>query len=441
ERHAPTLLPPGPAALTRRALTLSALAAGTAARLAAAWVAAWFTGPPTTRRDRFGAAAATVAQRQVQRAGATFIKGAQLLSTRLDLLSPSMCRALSRLQDDVAMIPPGRVPGLLADRLGLPPAEVFDELDPVPIASGSIACVYRAVLADGTTVAVKLRRPGLQALVTADLRLLRLGTAVLARTPLLRGLPAREAVDQLGTAIVAQLDFTREASALTTVASALAGFEAVRVPLPHPELGGPDQTGAGILIMDFMAGLSRRRPEDLGRAASEQAVETSLNAVYKMLFLDGLVHCDLHPGNLYFDTDGTVCLLDAGFIVELSPQAHRAFTEFFFRMGTGNERRCADLVLSTATAPAGFDESAFRADIGALVRSVTGVHADAFNLLDFSTRLFALQRTHGLFADPQFIFPLLGLLVLEGAIKDFHPFADFQTLAVPYLMNAIFTAS
>jgi ubiquinone biosynthesis protein len=422
-------------------LVLTMLAAGTAALLVLAWTVSWTTvwRGPVRRRERFATAAASIARRQVQRAGPTFIKGAQLLSTRLDLLPPTMCAALGTLHDDVPAIPPNLARSLIAQRLGMPVEEVLGELDPVPVASGSIACVYRAVLADGTPVAVKLRRPGLRPLIAADLKLLRIGTNVLIRTPLLRGLPAREAVSQLGTAIIAQLDFTREAAALTAVAAALTELEGVRVPRPHPVLGGPAYTAAGILVMEFMEGLTRTRPAELGAAASRRAVETSLIAVYKMLFLDGLMHCDLHPGNLYFYPDGSVCLLDAGFTVELSASAHRAFTEFFFRMGTGNQRRCADLVLSTTTPPQGFDEQAFRADIGDLVRSVTGVNAAAFNMLDFSTRLFAVQRAHGLFADPEFIFPLLGLLVLEGAIREFHPTADFQGLAVPYLMRALFT--
>ncbi|HKS99409.1 MAG TPA: AarF/ABC1/UbiB kinase family protein, partial [Rugosimonospora sp.] len=322
---------------------------------------------------------------------------------------------------------------------GAPLDTLFRTFEPVPHASGSIACVYRAVLPDGTPVAVKLRRPRIDRLVAADLRLLTLGAGLVADTRLMRGLPTRAAVAQLSTAIADQLDFTQEARALGTLADALAEVEGVRVPRPHPDLAGPAYTGRGVLVMEYVEGLARHTPAELGGPVAAAAVERSLDALYKMLFIDGLVHCDLHPGNLYFFTDGRICILDAGFVVRLPAAAKRAFTEFFFRMGTGNERRCADLVLSTVDRPEGFDEPAFREELSALVRSVTGVRANEFELLDFSVRLFTIQRRHGLYADPQFVFPLLGLLVLEGAIRQYHPHADFQGLAYPHLLRALFT--
>ncbi|GAA1032594.1 hypothetical protein GCM10009557_31580 [Virgisporangium ochraceum] len=421
-------------AVSRRLAYLSAVLLVTAIRLAAAWMSA----TARCRRAGLPGTALAIVVEQIHRAGPTAVKVAQLLSTRLDLLPPRVCRALATLHDDAPPIPAGVARRIAAERLGAPLETLFRTFTPLPGASGSIACVYRAELADGTVVAVKLRRPGIASTIAADLRLFRLGSSLIADTRLMRGLPTRAAVAQLSAAIADQLDFTRKAAALAAVADAVSGFPHVRVPRPHPDLADPARTDAGVLVMDFVAGLARRTPADLGAAASARAVESSLDAVYKMLFTDGLVHCDLHPGNLYFFPDGSVCVLDAGFVVALPAAAQRAFTEFFFRMGTGNEARCADLVLSTVDPPVGFDDAGFRRELGALVRSVTGSRAQEFELLDFAVRLFDIQRRFGLYADPQFVFPLLGLLVLEGAIKEYHPTADFQGLAVPHLMRAMF---
>jgi len=428
-------LPRAPAAaLGARLVILSGIAAGTVLRLLGAWLLA----VAARRRATFPDTAWSICAVRIHRAGPAAVKVAQLLSTRLDLLPVRMCRALARLHDDAPPLPARAAARLAGQRLGRPLETIFREFSPVPEASGSIACVYRGVLLDGTVVAVKLRRPGIERTIAADLRLFQIGSSLVAGTRLMRGLPTRVAVAQLSAAIADQLDFTREAAALAAVADAVRDVERVRVPRPYAELADPARTGAGVLVMHHVPGLVRRSPAELGLPAGARAVEASLDAVYKMLFIDGLVHCDLHPGNLYFFTDGSVCMLDAGFVVALPPAARRAFTEFFFRMGTGNEARCADLVLSTVERPAGFDEAGFRDELGALVRSVTGSRADEFELFGFATRLFDIQRRHGLYADPQFIFPLLGLLVLEGAIKQFHPSADFQGLALPHLMRALF---
>jgi ubiquinone biosynthesis protein len=421
-------------ALGGRLVCLSAVLLVTAVRLLGCWLVAVVR----RRRAAFPDAAWAIGVQQIHRAGPTAVKVAQLLSTRLDLLPERVCRALSTLHDDAPPLRARVAERIATERLGAPLETLFRAFAPVPEASGSIACVHRAELVDGTVVAVKLRRPGIEATVAADLRLFRLGASMIADTRLMRGLPTRAAVAQLSSAIADQLDFTREAAALSSVADAVSEFAYVRVPRPHPDLADPARTGAGVLVMEFVPGLARRTPADLGVAASARAVESSLDAVYKMLFVDGLVHCDLHPGNLYLFPDGSVCVLDAGFVVALPPAAQRAFTEFFFRMGTGNEERCADLVLSTVEQPAGFDDAGFRRELGALVRSVTGSRADQFELLGFAVRLFDIQRRFGLYADPQFVFPLLGLLVLEGAIKEYHPTTDFQGLAVPHLMRAMF---
>lgn len=417
-----------------RVLTVAHTVITVAARVGALWVVAILTG----RRRAFPATAARAVALRLHRAGPTFVKLAQLLGTRLDLLPAELCAAFSRLYDDVPAISPQAARALVAARLGAPVETVFSHFDYQAVASGSIACVYRATLLDGTEVAVKLRRPEVEEIITSDLRLLSWGTAVLARTPLMRGLPAVAAVRQMSQAVAGQLDFTAEATSLLRLSAALKEIEGVRVPLPHPELADTARTSAGILVMEYLPGLTRLSPADLGPESAISAVETALRGIYKILFLDGLVHCDLHPGNLYPMPDGSVQMIDAGFVVQLPEDARRAFTEFFFRMGTGNGRRCAEIVLSTALHPPGLDPAAFTAEMVALVDSVTGVRAGDFDLLRFAAGLFDLQRRHGLHADPQFIFPLLGILVFEGAINDYHPDLDFQELAMPYLIRALF---
>jgi ubiquinone biosynthesis protein len=421
--------------ISGRILTVTRTFLAVAARVGALWVVATLTG----RRAAFPRAAAAAAAVRLHRAGPTFVKLAQLLSTRLDLLPAELCKAFSRLYDDVPAIPSKTAERLITARMGAPLKTIFSSLDLKAVASGSIACVYRATLIDGTEVAIKLRRPGVQEIIAADLRLIALGTAMAARLPMMRGLPAVAAVQQMSHAIAGQLDFTTEAASLVRLSAALKEVGEITVPLPHPEFADLERTANGVLVMEYLPGLTRMSPADIGEQASVHAVEAALSAIYKILFLDGLVHCDLHPGNLYLMPDGSARILDAGFVVELPESARRAFTEFFFRMGTGNGKRCAEIVLSTALNPQGLDAAAFTAEMVALVDSVTGIRAGDFDLLKFAGSLFDMQRRHDLHADPQFIFPLLGILVFEGAINDYHPEVDFQELAMPYLVRALFT--
>ena len=52
------------------------------------------------------------------------------------------------------------------------PARCLPTFDPIPLAAASIAQVHRATLKDGTPVVVKIRRPGIEGVIRADLRIL-----------------------------------------------------------------------------------------------------------------------------------------------------------------------------------------------------------------------------------------------------------------------------
>jgi ubiquinone biosynthesis protein len=325
----------------------------------------------------------------------------------------------------------------LADqRLGGALNRLCASFDPEAVASGSIACVYRAELRDGTTVAIKVRRARVDRVLSADLTLVRGMSWLLAKLPAFRSLPVREMVDQLNGAIGAQLDFGREADALRALAANLRGLSGVRVPAVRTDVVAPGRT-EGILVMEFVPDLVRRSPADLPPDAGPALVSLCLDAVYQMLFRDGLVHNDLHPGNLYFMADGSIVIVDAGFVTKLSPAAKRSFAEFFYAMAMGNGKRCADILMETGKKPERFSVEAFQHEIAELVRANSGARSRDFNLLRFSATLFDIQRRHRLYAEPEFVFPILSLLVLEGAIKEFAPDTDFQSKAVPYILAAL----
>ncbi len=361
--------------------------------------------------------------------GPAFIKLAQMLSTRQDLVSPKICAALAGLYDDVRPIPVSDLLPLLELRLGQRFAQAVRR-DVGAVAAGSIACVYRATLPDGRAVAVKVRRPGIERVLGTDLAIMRRTARLLARTPKLRGVPVVEIMTQLTESVYRQLDFANERDSLERLRHNLKGFPEVRVPRVYPELCGED-----IVVMEFVDDLRRLRPTDLTAERREQAVISALRAVYQMLFKDGLVHCDLHPGNLYLRPDGSVVIVDAGFTVQLRPLAQDKFASFFHHMTKGNGQRCAEIVLSTATAGSGRDSAGFCRELCALVERSTGASAADFDLVSFASQLFDIQRRYGLYADPQFVFPILSLLVLEGTVRDFAPDIDFQQEAVPFLVN------
>ncbi|MFF4214504.1 ABC1 kinase family protein [Streptomyces sp. NPDC001796] len=366
--------------------------------------------------------------RLLTRLGPSYIKIGQLLSTRRDLLPEEVTSALGRLTD--AARPPSRrrIERAVRHAYAHRPWP-FREFNWEPVACGSIATVHEAVTLDGRRVAVKVRRPGIDRVMHRDFTLTALAMRLLGRLPRLRRMPFALMHEQVGGAILQQLDFVAEAESLAALRRNLAEFDNLRIPAPLPELCTSET-----VVMEYIDDLMRFEPADLDADTRRCVVRAVLAAVYEMLFIDGLVHCDMHPGNLYVDRSAGLVVLDAGFVVRLPETVRRSFADFFINMAMGDGWMCAHIVIESAAQIAeDCDLEGFRAGLRTLVEQTSGSRSGDFDLARFAGHLFDLQRRFGLYPAPEFAFPLLSLLVIEGMIKNFDADVDFQAEAVPVL--------
>jgi ubiquinone biosynthesis protein len=363
------------------------------------------------------------------RLGPTYVKLGQLLGGRRDLLGDEMVEALVSLRDDLPPLNPVVARRIVTREIGAPIEMVFSEFANEPSASGSIASVYRARLRDGRPVAVKVLRPDAATRIRRDLELLRRGARWLERLPRLRALPLTAAIDELGACLLRQTDFVQEAAANRHLRAGLAEMSDVLLPSLVDE-----RCTHHILVMDFVEAFAApavRRGEDV------VAVRAALRALYWMIFVDGVVHCDMHEGNVRCLPGGHVALVDFGFVARLAPDTRLAFAEFFFAMAAGDGPWCADIALRLAeTYPNDLDERVFTAEIATIVTAATGRSIAEFNVARFVGDLFATQRRHGVRSTPAFVMAIVSLLVLEGLAKAIDSRVDFQREAMPFIARA-----
>jgi ubiquinone biosynthesis protein len=417
----------------RVALRAARLLVLTAAVLVPAAVTTLFV-TATCGRD----AGARHAWRQITRLlemlGAAFVKAGQVAATRRDLLPPVACEQLSALQESSSPMRSDEARRTVEAAFGPHADDVFEYIDYREVATGSVACVYRARLRSGGMVALKLRRLGVGREMALDLRLIRAGARIVARLPLFEGVPVAKVVDHACEALMGQLDFEREAESLRLLRANLTVVPRVWVPRVLPELCAP-----GCIVMEFIEGLELDVAGHCSTATRKRFGASALGAIYHMLFVDGFVHCDMHPGNLYFTASSQVVVLDAGFSVRLSERLRRLFADFFLNMSLGRGTRCARIVIDSAedTDPDA-DIDGFVARMADLVERNHRLSAKEFSLMAFATEMFDLQRRHGVHAAPELIFPLLSLLVIEGTIRELDPDVDFHEVARPMLMMGKF---
>jgi ubiquinone biosynthesis protein len=387
------------------------------------------------RLSRNGPAASRLAGQSLteltEALGAAFIKVGQILSSRPDLLPPGIVTSLARLQDQVEPFDPELVPGLLEHALGRPMEEVFDSFEPVPFASASIATVHRARLGSGQRVAVKIRRPGVCEIVHRDLLLMRVLARAASRLPRLRLMPLEGLVDEFGRALLEQLDFALEAANLRRFRQNLAGLERVRVPRPIEHL-----CTDSVLTMEYLEDLVGVQAVDFPAEERRQAAILGLRALYHMVFIDGLVHGDLHPGNIFFRRGAEVVLLDMGMVARLDAVDQNTFIQFFYAMATNDGQKCARILTDTAMQRSpSFDPDAFTQAISALVSEYSAKNAREFEVASFAYRLFDLQRRFGLCGSTNFTMTIISFVVFQGIVKQLHPDLDFQSEARSFLLG------
>jgi len=358
--------------------------------------------------------------------GATFIKVGQIMSTRPDLFPLHFIAALSRLQDDVGAFPYRRVERTFVVELGRRPGQVFAWFDPVPIASASIAQVHRAELRDGRKVAVKVRRPNLEHIVAFDLRLMRSVAWLISLIPSYRLLAPVESVDEFARAIRAQIDLTAEAANNRRFRDNFAGNPDVDFPHLIPEL-----CTEGILTMTFVDGVKvldvDRSRHDPGRLA-----RVGVRTLLQMVFADGFVHADLHPGNIFVTDDGTVVLIDLGMIAELSEADRQAFARYFASWASGDGVVMARLMAELSPSAKVRDYDAYQADVVAFANRYLGKKLSEVQVSTVALDMMQILRRHRVRVNPAYTVCNIAIAVTEGIGRQLAPDLDLMSEAIPF---------
>lgn len=247
--------------------------------------------------------------------GPSFIKGAQVLAMREDILMPTYAREFKRLQDQVPPFPSRQAAAILERNFGRPLREVFEEFDPRPIAAASLGQVHRARY-QGRPVAVKVLRPGVEKLVQTDLKVvhsLLWFLELIVDQNLMRSF--RAIVDEYSRMIIQEMDFRNELRNAERIRANFAGREELRIPRFVEEL-----TTRQVAVSEFIEGVRLDDREGLaGLGVDSRELIRSLIRVYiRMVVVHGFIHADPHPGNILVDRDKRLVLLDFGMALEFA---------------------------------------------------------------------------------------------------------------------------
>lgn len=383
---------------------------------------------------------ATKTRVMLESLGPTYVKLGQIVSSQASALPDDWRVQLDLLQNEVPPVPYEAARQVIIGELGAPPEELYASFSPRPLAAASLGQVHRAVLHDGTEVAVKVQRPNLDRQVHADLGVARLmGRYGERRSARARQIGLRSMLEQFSSTLLEELDYYGEAHNMVTLARNMEPIEGVHIPMLYRPL-----SAQRVLTQEFITGVKISEVDAMRDAGLDVAKvgEAALRAAIKMLLIDGFFHADPHPGNLFVNLDtGVVTFLDSGMVGELTvPQrAHMAVLLWTFVQG--DIPAMADQLRSLSVPFGPVDDKAFsRAFEHRMSRYDQGVGADVKLVLSSA---MGVLRDHGLRLDPQLTLALKAMAQSSAFFTKLappdRPFTQAALEAVTELAEETFT--
>jgi len=363
--------------------------------------------------------------------GPIFVKFGQVLSTRRDLLPLDLADELARLQDRVPPFASDLAVAEVERSLGQPLEKVFQEFDKTPVASASIAQVHLGRLHDGTEVAVKVLRPGVEAAIARDVALLDTAAGLVERWWVDgRRLKPREVVAEFARHLEDELDLMREAANASQLGRNFAGSPLLLVPAVYWDL-----CAQRVMVMQRMHGtpisqvpLLRQKGVDIPKLA-----RSGVEIFFTQVFRDGFFHADMHPGNILVADDGRYVALDFGIMGTLTEVDKNYLAQNFLAFFNRDYRRVAQAHLDAGWVPAGTRVDEFEAAIRAVCEPIFARPLKEIYFGKLLLRLFQTSRRFNVEVQPQLVMLQKTLLNIEGLGRELDPDLDLWQTAKPFL--------
>jgi ubiquinone biosynthesis protein len=366
--------------------------------------------------------------------GPTFVKLGQVLSTRVDLFPSNWIAEFEKLQASVPPVPFAELLPEIEKALGRSPFEVFRDLDTEPYASASIAQVHLAKLADGTSVILKIRRPGIRSKIDADLRILsHIAHLVESELPETRRYSPAEIAAEFGRSLNRELDLAMEARNIDRFAKNFADDPVVIIPKVYWEWTSE--------IMNVQSHIEAIPGNDLAAIDAagldrKELAARGAEAVLRMILTDGFFHADPHPGNVFYLPGNRIVMIDFGMVGRLTPLRRGQIIDLLAGVARMDEEAMLEVLLDWS-GDAYVDQDKLAADVDEFVFQYESVPLKDIRLAAVLRQFAALMRDHSIVMPSDLTLMFKALITLEGLGRQYDP--DFHILdhLTPLLRRAL----
>lgn len=355
-------------------------------------------------------------RKSMEELGGAYVKLGQMLSLRPDLIPQEYCDEFAKLLDDVAPEPLEIVTAEVEKELKKPFTALFSHIDHAPLGSASIAQVHKARLKDGSAVAIKVQRPHIKEQMDADIGILRIiATKIQKRAPHLQPL---RILSEFERYTAQELNFVAEGHNLEAIAKATKSRK-IEIPRIHWA-----QTTPRVLTMDFLEGKKLSALSD-----KKPAVDLLMDALLEQIFVSGIFHADLHPGNVLVMHGGKLGLLDFGITGRVNEKTRELGIKLYSGILAHDHHAITETLLRYGQVSADTNVDAFK---NAVERELDHWwQTPSGKVTHLMHQLFILAARHRILLPQDTVLLGKALMTAENTIRRVNPNYDFLTHATP----------
>ncbi len=366
--------------------------------------------------------------------GPSFVKLAQLLSSRPDLITKVYADEFKKLQDRVPPFPTADAISIIETETGLQIREVFSTLDTEPVAAASIAQVYNGTLIDGTDVVVKVQRPNITEQIETDINILAAIANLMEKyIPESIFFNPTGIVEEFARTVRKELDFEEEARNCVRF---MKNFE--NVPEVHIPRIFSIYCTERVMVMERINGVRIDNIVEIDRMGLDRKTiaQNGVNAYFKMILEDGLFHADPHPGNIFAMPDGRIGFMDFGIVGRVSSELRETLANTFLALINKDFDSLIDQYIELGIVPEHIDYDVFRRsfkqDLSDLLEPLYGLTITEIDFARYMDAITQLALKHHLRVPSDLLLVNKALLTLENIGRQLDPDYNFIAAAEPY---------
>ena len=372
--------------------------------------------------------------------GPCFIKVGQSLSTRPDLVRRDWLEQLTQLQDNLPPFPHAIALATIEQELGGPADQLFEHFPGHPMAAASLGQVYKAQLADGHWVAVKVQRPNLPYLLRRDLVIIRLlAVAAAPLLPLNLGFGLGDIIDEFGRSLFAEIDYRQEADNAERFATLFSHHPEVTVPRVERLL-----SAERVLTTSWINGtkLQERQVLEARQLDPSALIRTGVIAGLQQLLEFGYFHADPHPGNLFAlpgktGALGHVAYVDFGMMDSISDSDRLTLTGAVVHLINRDFRALARDFVGLGFLNPKTDLEPIVPALEEVLGGAIGENVGAFNFKAITDRFSELMYAYPFRVPARFALIIRAVVSQEGLALRLDPDFKIVQVAYPYVAKRL----